>query len=92
MYLDIPRQSQPSNRIPFKLSNNIVTQDLDEALVHKYYVDTYVDATLNDLQILRIASGNTIVEALDATDGLNESRVDFMMDSSLYSLSQTELN
>lgn len=65
--------------------NNIVNQDLDEALVHKYYVDTYVDATLNDLQISRIASGNTIVEATDATDGLNESRVDFMMDSSVVS-------
>ena len=37
------------------------------------------------MQISRIASGNTIVEATDATDGLNESRVDFMMDSSVVS-------
>ena len=36
-------------------------------------------------RFLRIASGNTIVEATDATDGSNESRVDFMMDSSVVS-------
>ena len=41
-------------------------------------------------RFLRIASGNTIVEALDATDGLNESRVDFMMDSPLYLISSRQ--
>ena len=44
------------------------------------------------MQISRIASGNTIVEATDATDGLNESRVDFMMDSSVSFHDRIELN
>lgn len=57
----------------------------DEALVHKYYVDSVIDGTLNDLQIRKINDGNTIVEVTDATDGSLQSRVDFMMDSSIVS-------
>ena len=57
----------------------------DEALVHKYYVDSVIDGTLNDLQISRIANGNTVVEASDQTDGSLESRVDFLIDSSIVS-------
>lgn len=57
----------------------------DEALVHKYYVDSVIDGTLNDLQISRISNGNTVVEVSDATDGSLESRVDFQLDSSVIS-------
>lgn len=57
----------------------------DEAIVHKYYVDSVIDGTLRDLQISKINNGNTIVEVTDAIDGSLESRVDFLMDSSIVS-------
>lgn len=59
------------------------------------YVDGAIDQTLTDLQIRKIADGNTQVEATDATDGVGLSRVDFMMDSSIiatYFPDRIELN
>ena len=56
-----------------------------DALVNKLYLDEVVDATLNDLAIRKIADGNTQVEVTDASDISGQSRVDFMMDSSIIS-------
>jgi hypothetical protein len=64
-------------------------------LTNKRYVDDLVTNTLDDLQIRRINDGNTMVEVTDATDGSLESRVDFMMDSSIiatYYPDRIELN
>jgi len=68
---------------------------VDEALANVAYVDGAIDQTLTDLQIRKIADGNTQVEATDATDGVGLSRVDFMMDSSViatYFPDRIELN
>lgn len=68
---------------------------VDEALANVAYVDGAIDQTLTDLQIRKIADGNTQVEATDATDGVGLSRVDFMMDSSIiatYFPDRIELN
>ena len=73
--------------------NNI--SGVDEALANVAYVDGAISQTLTDLEIRRIADGNTIVEATDATDGTGLSRVDFMMDSSIiatYYPDRIELN
>lgn len=68
---------------------------VDEALANVAYVDGAIDQTLTDLQIRKIADGNTQVEVTDATDGVGLSRVDFMMDSSViatYFPDRIELN
>ncbi len=83
LYLDTNNQPVTIIGNSTQYAQNINGQD--EALVNVEYVDLAIQQTLSDLAITKIASGNTIVEATDATDGSNESRVDFMMDSSIVS-------
>tara|TARA_B100002019_G_C21274721_1_gene604649 strand:+ start:97 stop:1074 length:978 start_codon:yes stop_codon:yes gene_type:complete len=83
LYLDTNNQPVTIIGNSTQYAQNINGQD--EALVNVEYVDLAIQQTLSDLAITKIASGNTIVEATDATDGSNESRVDFMMDSSVVS-------
>jgi len=83
LYLDT--QSQPVTVIGSAVTyaNNI--NGIDEALVNVHYVDAAIDQTLSDLAIRKIADGNTQVEATDASDISGQSRVDFMMDSTVVS-------
>jgi hypothetical protein len=66
-----------------------------EHIPNKRYVDNAISQTLTDLQIRKIADGNTQVEVTDSGDGTLLSRVDFMMDSSViatYYPDRIELN
>ena len=55
----------------------------DEHLINKYYLDQYVDATLTDLQITKVEDGNTGIFVTDATDNTNQSRIQYVFDSTV---------
>ena len=85
LYLDTNGETVKIVGSAVTYSNSIKNNDDDHALTNKLYVDEVIDATLNDLAIRKIADGNTQVEVTDASDISGQSRVDFMMDSSIIS-------
>jgi len=85
LYLDTNGETVKIVGSAVTYSNSIKNNDDDHALTNKLYVDEVIDATLNDLAIRKIADGNTQVEVTDASDISGQSRVDFMMDSSVIS-------
>lgn len=85
LYLDTNGETVKITGSAVTYSNSIKDNDDDHALVNKLYLDEVVDATLADLAIRKIADGNTQVEATDASDISGQSRVDFMMDSTVVS-------